>query len=88
VAQGTLDELLGDGRGTRVVVVDQSAAVAVLAAAGIESTSAGDGLTVHDEDGSRIIQVLATSGIYPSEVTSARSSLEAVFLGMTSEAST
>jgi ABC-2 type transport system ATP-binding protein len=88
VAQGTLDELLGEGRGTRVVVADQSSAVTVLAAAGIESSLAGDGLTVHEENGSRIIQVLSSAGIYPSEVTSARSSLETVFLGMTSEAST
>ncbi len=86
LVQGTLDELLGDGGGTRVVVANQSAAIAALAAAGIESLTAADALTVHEGDGSRIIEVLARSGIYPSEVTSARSSLEAVFLGMTTEA--
>jgi ABC-2 type transport system ATP-binding protein len=83
VAQGSLDELLGDGGGTRVVIADQSAAIAALAAAGIESSAAADALVVHEGDGSRIIEVLARSGMYPSEVTSARSSLETVFLGMT-----
>ncbi len=37
VAQGTLNELLGDGGGTKVVVSDQSGAIAALAAAGIDS---------------------------------------------------
>jgi hypothetical protein len=32
-----------------------------------------------------VIQVLATAGIYPSEVRPARSTLESVFLGMTGE---
>ncbi|HEY4584045.1 MAG TPA: ABC transporter ATP-binding protein [Acidimicrobiia bacterium] len=83
VAQGTLDELLGDGSGIRVVVADATAAVAALAAEGIEASVESNVLTVQDENGSRIIEVLARSGIYPSEVGRARSSLEAVFLGMT-----
>jgi ABC-2 type transport system ATP-binding protein len=86
LVQGSLDDLLGDGGGTRVVVADQAAAMAALAAAGIESSVAADAMTVHEGDGSRIIELLARAGIYPSEVTSARSSLEAVFLGMTTEA--
>jgi len=40
---------------------------------------------VQEGDGSRVVEVLARSGIYPREVMSARSSLESVFLGMTSE---
>jgi len=86
VVQGTLDELLGGSGGTRVVVADPAAAVAALAAAGIEAVAESNGLTVHEEDGSRIVEVLARSGIYPSEVASIRSSLESVFLGMTTEA--
>jgi ABC-2 type transport system ATP-binding protein len=86
LAQGTLDELLGEGGGTRVVVLDQAAAIAALAAAGIESSVTADSLTVQEGNGSRIVEVLAGSGIYPSEVTSARSSLETVFLGMTEAA--
>jgi ABC-2 type transport system ATP-binding protein len=86
VAQGYLEELLGGAGGTRVMVADQAAAVAALAAAGIEATAEASSLTVHEGDGSRIVEVLARSGIYPSEVMSARSSLESVFLGMTAEA--
>jgi hypothetical protein len=86
VAQGYLEELLGGAGGTRVMVADQAAAVAALAAAGIEATAEAGSLTVHEGDGSRIVEVLARSGIYPSEVMSARSSLESVFLGMTAEA--
>jgi ABC-2 type transport system ATP-binding protein len=85
VAQGTLDELLGDGSGTRVVVADAGPAVAALAAAGMDASVESNVLTVHEENGSRIVEVLARSGIYPSEVGRARSSLEAVFLGMTTE---
>jgi len=84
LAQGPLDELLEGSGGTKVVVSDQGAAMAALGDAGIDSAATGDALTVHEVDGSRIIEVLARSGIYPSEVTSARSSLESVFLGMTS----
>ncbi|HSO50755.1 MAG TPA: ABC transporter ATP-binding protein [Acidimicrobiia bacterium] len=86
VAQGYLEELLGGAGGTRVIVADQAAAVAALAAAGIEATAEASSLTVHEGDGSRIVEVLARSGIYPSEVMSARSSLESVVLGMTTEA--
>jgi ABC-2 type transport system ATP-binding protein len=86
VAQGYLEELLGGAGGTRVVVTDPAAAVALLAAAGIEATAEASSLIVHEGDGSRIVEVLARSGVYPSEVMSARSSLESVFLGMTTEA--
>jgi hypothetical protein len=42
-------------------------------------------LIVDEQDGSRVVRVLADAGIYPSQVGPARSSLEAVFLGMTGE---
>jgi len=40
---------------------------------------------VDESDGSRVVRVLAEVGIYPSEVSPARSTLESVFLGMTGE---
>ncbi len=82
VAQGTLESLL-DGGATTVVVSDPARAVAVLASSGISAVDNVGRLMVSEEDGSRIIQVLGQAGIYPSEVTPARSTLEAVFLGMT-----
>ena len=82
VAQGTLESLLGGGA-TTVVVSDPARAVAVLASSGISAVDSVGRLMVSEEDGSRIIQVLGQAGIYPSEVTPARSTLEAVFLGMT-----
>jgi ABC-2 type transport system ATP-binding protein len=85
VTQGTLEDLLGGPGGMRVVVADPVGAVAALSAVEIEATVDGDVLTVREEDGSRIVEILARAGIYPSEVTSARTTLEAVFLGMTSE---
>ena len=85
VAQGSLDELLGDGGGTRVVVPDPEHARGLLSAAGLQSTVDGTALMVDEVDGSRIVEVLAASGVFPSEVGPARSSLEAVFLGMTSD---
>ena len=85
VTQGPLEDLLGKGGGTRVVVGDPGRAQGALSAAGIQSTLDGGFLMVAEDDGSRIIEVLASSGVYPKEVSPARSSLETVFLGMTSE---
>ncbi len=85
VTQGPLEDLLGKGGGTRVVVGDTGRAQSLLSAAGIKSSVDGGYLIVEDDDGSRIIEVLASSGLYPKEVAPARSSLETVFLGMTSE---
>ncbi len=82
VAQGSLESLL-DGGATTVVVVDPQRAAGVLASAGISSQEDEGKLMVDEDDGGRIIQVLAEAGIYPSEVSSARSTLESVFLRMT-----
>ncbi len=84
--QGPLEDMLSAG-GTRVVVPDPVPVIAVLSAVGIESRADGGSLVVEEGDGSRIIQVLAAAGIYPSEVRPARSTLESVFLGMTGEES-
>jgi ABC-type multidrug transport system ATPase subunit len=83
VTEGPLEVLLGDGS-TRVVVGDASAA-AVLGGAGYEVRSDDEGLIVVSDDGAGIIRVLAESGIFPSEVRSARSSLESVYLDITGE---
>jgi ABC-2 type transport system ATP-binding protein len=86
VAQGPLEELLSGGE-TRVAAADAAGAIAALAAAGIEARDDAEAIIVREEDGSRVIQVLAEAGIYPSEVRPARSTLESVFLGMTGDES-
>ncbi|MGH8946837.1 MAG: ABC transporter ATP-binding protein [Acidimicrobiia bacterium] len=82
VAQGPLDNLLGAGT-TRVVADDPEAAASVLAAAGFQCSRDGMSLLVDSADGSGLVRALAAAGIYPSEVRPVRSSLEAVFLGIT-----
>ena len=84
VTQGPLESLLGGGA-TTVVVDESTVARETLARAGIEASLTEGGLVVDDSDGSRIVRVLADAGIYPRAVTPARSTLEAVFLGMTGE---
>jgi len=84
VSQGPLEELLGVGA-TRVVVDEGQRAMDALSAAGLDSQFEADGLVVDSVDGSAIVRALAEVGIYPSEVGSARSSLESVFLGITGE---
>lgn len=82
VTQGPLEELLGSGA-TRVVVDEGQRAMDALSGAGIESRFENDSLVVDSVDGSAIVRALVEVGIYPSEVSSARSSLESVFLGIT-----
>jgi hypothetical protein len=72
---------------TWVVTADPHAARVALTAAGIEVEEDGDRLLVAEDDGSRVVRVLAAAEIYPSEVSPARSTLESVFLGMTREGS-
>jgi len=84
VAQGPLEELLSGGE-TRVVTTDIAGAVAALGREGIGARDDAGAIIAHEEDGSRVIRVLAEAGIYPSEVRPARSTLESVFLGMTGE---
>jgi ABC-2 type transport system ATP-binding protein len=85
VTQGPLEGLLSGGA-TRVVTESIEAARAALAGAGLEARQDGGALIVAEEDGSLVIRVLAEAGIYPSQVSPARSTLESVFLGMTGEA--
>ena len=84
VSQGPLDELLG-GAAIKVVVTDSAKARDILTEAGMESREDPEGLIVDTEDGSAIVRVLTDQGIYPSEVTPARNTLESVFLGITGE---
>ncbi len=82
VAQGDLQGLLGGGS-TKVIVEDPEAAIRVLRGAGIQVTASGATLNVDEDDGSRIVRVLAAEEIFPKEVAPSRSTLESVFLGMT-----
>ena len=84
VTQGALESLLSGGA-TRVVAQPAEEALAALAAAGIEARPDGAALIADEEDGSRVVRVLAEAGIYPSQVGPARSTLESVFLGMTGQ---
>lgn len=85
VSQGPLESLLAGGS-TTVIVSDPPPALSALRAAGIDARGEDDHLLVDEVDGSKIVKVLAEAGIYPSQVSPARSSLESVFLGMTGEA--
>jgi ABC-2 type transport system ATP-binding protein len=84
VTEGPLEEMLSGGA-TRVVTDGAAAAMAALSAAGIGVRQDGGGLMVEENDGSRVVRVLAEAGIFPKEVRPARSTLESVFLGMTGE---
>ena len=84
VTEGPLEEMLSGGA-TRVVVDRPVEASTALATAGIGVRDDGGFLVVDDEDGSRVIKVLADAGVYPSEVGPVRATLESVFLGMTGE---
>lgn len=82
VTQGPLESLL-DGGAITVAVGDLPGALAALTGAGVSAEQLDGKLLVHDVDGSRIVEILAATGIYPSEVSPVRSSLESVFLGLT-----
>jgi ABC-2 type transport system ATP-binding protein len=84
LASGLVDDLIGAGTAYRVVTADQSAAGAVLSAAGM-TVSAMDGTLRVDSDrpSADITRALAGSGIYLSELTPIRADLETVFLELT-----
>ncbi len=84
ITQGPLENLLGDGR-IRVVVADLHSASRALTAKGMNATIDDIGILVEASDGSDVVRVLAGAGIYPSEVKTARDTLESVFLGITGE---
>lgn len=84
VAQGALEEMLGDGR-IRVTVSDAEAASRVLLEKGMATRVDDMGLLVEAVDGAVVVEALAHAGIYPSEIRPARNTLESVFLGITGE---
>jgi ABC-2 type transport system ATP-binding protein len=84
VSQGPLELLLGEGA-IRVAVGNVTDAERLLSRAGFASRRDDGDLLVEGDDGSAIIRVLANGGVYPSEVRSARSSLETLFLEITGE---
>ncbi|CAB4727464.1 MAG: ATP-binding cassette domain-containing protein [Actinobacteria bacterium] len=85
LASGTVDELLGEGTAHRVVVADTSAALATLAAAGLNASLDADGehLVVDSDDGAAITRSLGAAGIWLSELTPLRPDLETYFLELT-----
>ncbi len=82
ITHGPIEELLV-GEATRVTVESDDAAISALAAHGIEASSSGTGLVVNSTDASTVVQVLGAAGIYPTEVSTERVSLESFFLDMT-----
>ncbi len=85
IAEGTLDQILGDGAGIEVRVSDPGSGLAALAAAGLVARVVEDAILVATEDGSQVSRVLADAGLYPSFLAPRRSSLEQVFLGLTGD---
>jgi ABC-2 type transport system ATP-binding protein len=90
VAVGPIGEVL-DTAGTSVLIVRVAglgAARNALAAAGIESTISHGALRVGcaPADGARVTEILAAEGLYVSEMRSVKPTLEAAFLGLTSQA--
>jgi ABC-2 type transport system ATP-binding protein len=84
VTQGSLESMLDSG-GTRVIVSDPASAMNVLVAAGLTCQRDDEAVIVESQDGSQIVRLLASSGLYPSEIRPERNSLESVFLGMTGD---
>jgi ABC-2 type transport system ATP-binding protein len=86
---GSVDEVLTSGRSETMLVRlhDLDKGAGVLRAAGIEVQVLDDGLSVSvaQPDASRITEVLASSGIFLSELRPHEVSLEDVFLELTAE---
>jgi ABC-2 type transport system ATP-binding protein len=87
VAQGTVSELIGDQQRVRVRVASPADAARVLqslpSVTGVEPN--GTYLTIKGATSEEIVSHLVAQGIIPSEVTSANSDLESLFLELTQE---
>jgi ABC-2 type transport system ATP-binding protein len=87
ITTGPVEEVLSDrrGRATIVRVRDSARAREVLLAAGIQGTIEGEVLRVSPppEDAARITELLATEGLYLSELRPEEIDLETVFLELT-----
>ena len=83
VTEGPLQELLGSGERHRVRVDDPARAVEVLRAAGWDTELDGDDVVVEGAPGRDVSRALAGAGLYPESLTSARTTLERLFLDIT-----
>ena len=84
VSSGSLDALLGR-KGFRVVAEPLADASRVLTEAGLHNRQMDGALLVEADDGAAISRILATAGLYLSELVGQSASLESVFLELTSE---
>jgi ABC-type multidrug transport system ATPase subunit len=82
-AEGSLEEVLGEGDGFQVEVADPAVAEGALLQAGFEATSQDGIVRVKGAAGEEISRVLAMAEVYPSALIPARNSLEQVFLELT-----
>ncbi|MEX0698685.1 MAG: ABC transporter ATP-binding protein [Acidimicrobiia bacterium] len=85
VSSGSLTDLLGK-RGFRVVAEPLAETARVLEGAGLRTAIVDGGVVVDTEDGSVVSRLLASAGIYPSELVRDSARLEHVFLELTSGA--
>lgn len=85
VSSGSLTDLLGK-RGFRVVAEPLAETARVLEGAGLKTSIVDGGVVVDTEDGSVVSRLLASAGIYPSELVRDSARLEHVFLELTSGA--
>jgi ABC-2 type transport system ATP-binding protein len=84
-ANGSLEEVRGQGDSFEVRVGDVETATALLAAAGWEVGTERDALRVQGATGEDISRALASGGIYPQALIPGGNSLERVFLELTEE---
>ena len=83
VTEGSLEELLGSGERHRVRVDDPQRAAEVLRAAGFETQLDGNEVLVEGATGREVSRILAGASLYPESLTSARTTLERLFLDIT-----
>ncbi|MDT0201749.1 hypothetical protein [Nocardioides sp. AE5] len=87
LASGPVDELIGTSTSYRISVADLEAAASVLDRAGFTAELLeGQVIVQTTKDPSALTRVLATSGIYLSELVPQRADLETVFLQLTEAA--
>jgi ABC-2 type transport system ATP-binding protein len=82
-AEGSLEEVLGEGDGYRVEIADSAIALDALQQAGFDAALQDTGIKVNGAAGEEISRILAVTGLYPSALIPARNSLERVFLELT-----
>lgn len=87
VTAGSMAELVGSDGRHEVTVADPVGAAAALRGVGMDVEEVASQLLVRADDGATISRALAEAGFYPSKLAPQRSSLEAVFLQLTGEAS-